>query len=64
VHYYICIILSRLSLLQAGKLHKNQPYDESLEIPDAEEVASQFSPTPRVEINKGVMCISSLLYLS
>jgi len=40
--------------LQAGKLHKNQPYDESLEIPDAEEIASQFSPTPRVEINKGM----------
>jgi len=39
--------------VQAGKLHKNQPYDESLEVPDAEEIASQFSPTPRVEINRG-----------
>jgi len=44
-----------LLLLQVGKLHKNQPYDESLEIPDAEEVASQFSPTPRVQINKGAL---------
>ncbi|XP_033641231.1 intraflagellar transport protein 46 homolog isoform X2 [Asterias rubens] len=25
----------------------NQPYDESLEIPDAEEVASQYTPSPR-----------------
>jgi len=47
--------LSMLLLLQVGKLHKNQPYDESLEIPDAEEVASQFSPTPRVQINKGAL---------
>jgi len=39
-------------------LHKNQPYDESLEIPDAEEVASHFSPTPRVEINKGMSAFS------
>ncbi|CAD5118859.1 DgyrCDS7535 [Dimorphilus gyrociliatus] len=26
----------------------NQPYDESLEVPDAEEVASIYTPTPRV----------------
>nr|XP_006814223.1 PREDICTED: intraflagellar transport protein 46 homolog isoform X3 [Saccoglossus kowalevskii] len=26
----------------------NQPYDESLEVPDAEEVASTYTPTPRV----------------
>ncbi|XP_038065243.1 intraflagellar transport protein 46 homolog isoform X2 [Patiria miniata] len=29
------------------KLVTNQPYDESLEIPDAEEVASQYTPSPR-----------------
>jgi len=44
-------------------LHKNQPYDESLEIPDAEEVASQFSPTPRVEINKGKKYLTFFLRL-
>ncbi|XP_062616222.1 intraflagellar transport protein 46 homolog isoform X1 [Saccostrea cucullata] len=27
---------------------QNQPYDEALEIPDGEEVASEYSPTPRV----------------
>ncbi|CAE1293130.1 IFT46 [Acanthosepion pharaonis] len=30
-----------------AKIHQNQPYDESLEVPDAEEVASTYSPTPR-----------------
>ncbi|XP_070202233.1 intraflagellar transport protein 46 homolog isoform X1 [Littorina saxatilis] len=29
-------------------VHENQPYDESLEVPDAEEIASTYSPTPRV----------------
>ncbi|XP_041373920.1 intraflagellar transport protein 46 homolog isoform X2 [Gigantopelta aegis] len=29
-------------------VHHNQPYDESLEVPDAEEIASTYSPTPRV----------------
>ncbi|KAK6173616.1 hypothetical protein SNE40_017034 [Patella caerulea] len=32
----------------AAKIHQNQPYDESLEVPDAEEIASTYSPTPRV----------------
>ncbi|KAK3587700.1 hypothetical protein CHS0354_042487 [Potamilus streckersoni] len=31
-----------------ARIHQNQPYDESLEVPDAEEVASTYSPTPRV----------------
>ncbi|GFO33649.1 intraflagellar transport protein 46 homolog [Plakobranchus ocellatus] len=31
-----------------ARLHQNQPYDESLEVPDAEEIASTYSPTPRV----------------
>ncbi|KAL3886104.1 hypothetical protein ACJMK2_026125 [Sinanodonta woodiana] len=35
-----------------ARIHQNQPYDESLEVPDAEEVASTYSPTPRV--NPGV----------
>ncbi|XP_013415548.1 intraflagellar transport protein 46 homolog [Lingula anatina] len=29
-------------------LHQNQPYDESLEVPDSEEVASTYTPSPRV----------------
>lgn len=29
-------------------LYQNQPYDEALEVPDAEEIASTYSPTPRV----------------
>ncbi|XP_013075673.1 intraflagellar transport protein 46 homolog isoform X3 [Biomphalaria glabrata] len=33
--------------LQA-RLHQNQPYDESLEVPDSEEIASTYSPTPRM----------------
>ena len=28
--------------------YQNQPYDEALEVPDGEEVASTYSPTPRV----------------
>ncbi|XP_052253903.1 intraflagellar transport protein 46 homolog isoform X2 [Dreissena polymorpha] len=31
-----------------ARVHQNQPYDESLEVPDGEEVASTYSPTPRV----------------
>ncbi|XP_076457673.1 intraflagellar transport protein 46 homolog isoform X2 [Babylonia areolata] len=31
-----------------ARIHQNQPYDESLEVPDAEEIASTYSPTPRV----------------
>ncbi|XP_064651256.1 intraflagellar transport protein 46 homolog isoform X3 [Lineus longissimus] len=30
-----------------ARLHQNQPYDESLDVPDAEEVASTYTPTPR-----------------
>ncbi|XP_025101749.1 LOW QUALITY PROTEIN: intraflagellar transport protein 46 homolog [Pomacea canaliculata] len=33
---------------ERARLHQNQPYDESLEVPDAEEIASTYSPTPRV----------------
>lgn len=42
-------------------LHQNQPYDESLEVPDAEEIASTYSPTPRVPNPSGE---SWLQYLS
>lgn len=35
-----------------SNLHANQPYDESLDIPDSEEVASQYTPTPRIDIRK------------
>ncbi|PVD27249.1 hypothetical protein C0Q70_12404 [Pomacea canaliculata] len=35
-------------MLTCARLHQNQPYDESLEVPDAEEIASTYSPTPRV----------------
>ncbi|XP_060079832.1 intraflagellar transport protein 46 homolog [Ylistrum balloti] len=31
-----------------ARVVQNQPYDEALEIPDGEEVASTYSPTPRV----------------
>ena len=29
-------------------MHQNQPYDESLEVPDSEDIASVYTPTPRV----------------
>ncbi|KAM8927299.1 intraflagellar transport protein 46 homolog isoform 1-T1 [Pelodytes ibericus] len=32
------------------KLVQNQPYDESLELNDSEEVASLYSPTPRIPV--------------
>lgn len=32
---------------RGGRLLKNQPYDESLDVADAEEVPSVYSPTPR-----------------
>jgi len=32
---------------QDARVHQNQPYDESLEVGDAEEIASTYSPTPR-----------------
>lgn len=43
------IVVSVLDvLIFQARLHQNQPYDESLEVPDAEEIASTYSPTPRV----------------
>ncbi|CAH1797347.1 unnamed protein product, partial [Owenia fusiformis] len=36
-----------------AKLHQNQPYDESLEVPDSEEVASNYTPSPRAPIGGG-----------
>ncbi len=36
-----CIVTSQV------RLHADKPYDESLEIPDSEEVASIYTPTPR-----------------
>ncbi|XP_012939319.1 intraflagellar transport protein 46 homolog [Aplysia californica] len=38
-----------LGIMQA-RVHQNQPYDESLEVPDAEEIASTYSPTPRAPV--------------
>ncbi|KAH9488626.1 Intraflagellar transport protein 46 [Bulinus truncatus] len=37
-----------LSNSKNARLHQNQPYDESLEVPDSEEIASTYSPTPRM----------------
>lgn len=31
----------------------NQPYDESLDVPDAEEVASVYTPSPRLPPTQG-----------
>lgn len=36
-----------VSLILQTRIVSNQPYDESLEVPDAEEVASLYSPSPR-----------------
>ncbi|XP_059148800.1 intraflagellar transport protein 46 homolog isoform X3 [Physella acuta] len=33
-----------------ARIHQNQPYDESLEVPDGEEIASTYSPTPRTNL--------------
>ncbi|XP_071841559.1 intraflagellar transport protein 46 homolog isoform X2 [Apostichopus japonicus] len=35
------------------KLVTNQPYDESLDVPDAEEVASVYTPSPRLPPTQG-----------
>lgn len=35
------------------QLVSNQPYDESLDVPDAEEVASVYTPSPRLPPNQG-----------
>ncbi|XP_071175924.1 intraflagellar transport protein 46 homolog isoform X2 [Mytilus galloprovincialis] len=37
-----------------AKHFQNQPYDEALEVPDGEEVASTYSPTPRVHHPSGI----------
>ncbi|XP_034020314.1 intraflagellar transport protein 46 homolog isoform X2 [Thalassophryne amazonica] len=39
--------MERADQLRGTRLVKNQPYDESLDIVDSEEVASIYSPTPR-----------------
>ena len=31
-----------------ARLHQDQPFDESLDVPDSEEVASIYTPSPRV----------------
>jgi len=36
-----------------ARVHQNQPYDESLEVGDAEEIASTYSPTPRNPMPRG-----------
>ena len=65
------ILTFYLVLYQKGILNvQNQPYDEALEIPDGEEVASEYSPTPRVHpgnckdfVSEGVLltlCLSKL----
>lgn len=46
--------LSDLSHLQT-KLLTNQPYDESLEVNDYEEIASVYTPTPRRPGTKSVI---------
>ena len=47
------IIICDTLLLQALTSQvTNQPYDESLDVGDAEEVASQYTPTPRVPHQK------------
>lgn len=33
---------------QGTLVHQNQPFDESLDVPDSEEVASVYTPSPRV----------------
>lgn len=38
--------MDRASRAKGTRLLKNQPYDESLEVADSEEVASVYSPTP------------------
>ena len=39
---------NKLCFFFQAQIHQNQPYDESLEVGDAEEIASIYSPTPRV----------------
>ncbi|XP_064617466.1 intraflagellar transport protein 46 homolog isoform X2 [Liolophura sinensis] len=39
--------------LVSAEVYQNQPYDESLEVPDAEEVASSYTPTPRGPPHQG-----------
>ena len=34
---------------QGAEIHQNQPFDESLDVPDSEEVASVYTPSPRVQ---------------
>ena len=56
--YGYMILTFYLVLYQKGILNvQNQPYDEALEIPDGEEVASEYSPTPRVHPGNFIVCI-------
>jgi len=49
----LAIYLILKLLFQSETVFKNKPYDESVAVNDSEEVASQYTPTPRVEIRKG-----------
>lgn len=43
-----------------AKHFQNQPYDEALEVPDGEEVASTYSPTPRVHHPSGMISFKNI----
>lgn len=53
---------NQLTHFQA-QIHQNQPYDESLEVPDGEEIASNYSPTPRVN-KQGMLQMDTLTQIT
>ena len=48
----IHVLFSIYNLLQTKRV-VNQPYDETLDVNDEEEVASTFTPSPRPELSRG-----------
>lgn len=45
--YSVIISMEKFERRKEVSLLRNQPYDESLEVGDTEEVASVYSPSPR-----------------
>ena len=53
MHLFVCV------LQQTD--YQNKVYDYSEPVNDSEEIASQYTPTPRVEIRKGNLSVNCLI---
>ena len=58
--YFCC---EKLAYLQ-GKVHENKPYDESVEIPDSEDIVTPRIPTSRRLLSQQGKFLGDVVYFS